>query len=172
MNVQKSALDAKSRKKVRVERVRPCDHTKKKCVVKRRVTLFCRFCGKIKEWQTVELEFLAGGVGYGLIEILWRGRTHWSMVLAGGISLAAVCAINKKMRAKNIVLRAAAGAMFITAVEFAVGVLVNKLFHMGVWNYENMFGNVMGQICPLYSFFWFLLCLPVCAIAGKNKNER
>ena len=25
-----------------------------------------------------------GGVAYGLIELLWRGRTYWTMVLTGG----------------------------------------------------------------------------------------
>lgn len=166
MNVQKMPLGANTREKVRIQCIQTTTVKKKKCR-KHHVTLLCRFRGKMKEWQTVELEFLTGGVGYGLIEILWRGRTHWSMVLAGGVSLVAVCAINKKMKGKNIVLRAVAGAMFITAVEFTIGVFVNKLFHMGVWNYEEMFGNILGQICPLYSFFWFLLCLPVCAVAGK-----
>ena len=25
-----------------------------------------------------------GGAGYGAIELLWRGFTHWTMVLTGG----------------------------------------------------------------------------------------
>ena len=29
--------------------------------------------------------FSIGAVGYGLIEIIWRGYTHWSMLGAGGI---------------------------------------------------------------------------------------
>ena len=29
--------------------------------------------------------FLFGGVGYGLVELIWRGRTHPSMVITGGI---------------------------------------------------------------------------------------
>ena len=31
--------------------------------------------------------FVMGGLGYGAIEILWRGATHWSMLLTGGICL-------------------------------------------------------------------------------------
>ena len=31
------------------------------------------------------LIYAAGGLLYGLIEILWRGWTHWSMVLCGGL---------------------------------------------------------------------------------------
>ena len=29
--------------------------------------------------------FTAGGLGYGGLELLWRGRTHWSMLLCGGV---------------------------------------------------------------------------------------
>ena len=33
------------------------------------------------------LIYAAGGLLYGLIEILWRGWTHWSMVLCGGLKM-------------------------------------------------------------------------------------
>ena len=29
--------------------------------------------------------FLIGGVTYAMIEIMWRGNTHWTMVLLGGL---------------------------------------------------------------------------------------
>ena len=132
--------------------------------------LVCDFGGKICPRRKIELEFLAGGVGYGLIELLWRGRTHWSMVMAGGACLVILCIINEAMGKKHIILRAVAGALAITAVEFAVGVVVNRMLGLGVWNYGEMFGNVMGQICPLYSFLWFLLCIPVLAAAKKLEN--
>ena len=31
------------------------------------------------------LLLLAGALGYGLLEISWRGWTHWSMLLSGGL---------------------------------------------------------------------------------------
>ena len=134
--------------------------------------LVCSFGGKICPRRKIELEFLAGGVGYGLIELLWRGRTHWSMVLAGGASLVALCAINKAMRGKHILLRAAAGAAAITAIEFATGLIVNKALGLCVWSYGEMYGNIMGQICPLYSFLWFLLCIPVLAAANMLERKK
>ena len=33
--------------------------------------------------QTAGL-FLVGAGGYCLLELLWRGRTHWTMALTGG----------------------------------------------------------------------------------------
>lgn len=167
MNVEKAILGAGHGKCTRAV-LHPIKRTAKK---KKKSVIFCRFCGKLCTRQAIELEFLAGGVGYGLIEILWRGRTHWSMFLAGGASLICICAINKIMGKKHILVRAAAGALAITAIEFAVGLLVNKALCLGVWNYEKMFGNILGQICPLYSFFWFLLCIPVLAAAKKLENK-
>ncbi len=140
--------------------------------VHRKTALLCNFDGKLCARRKIELEFLAGGVGYGLIELLWRGRTHWSMVIAGGVSLVALCAINKAMGGRHILLRASLGAMTITAIEFAVGLVVNRALGLGVWNYGEMFGNVMGQICPLYSFFWFLLCIPVFATANMLESKN
>ncbi len=167
MNVEKAILGDGRGKFVRAV-LHPVKRRTKK---KKKSVLFCRFCGKLRAWQEVELEFLVGGVGYGLIEILWRGRTHWSMLLAGGASLICICAVNKAMSKRHILIRAAACAAAITAIEFAVGMLVNKVLCLGVWNYEEMFGNILGQICPLYSFFWFLLCIPVLAAVKKVKTK-
>jgi hypothetical protein len=162
MNVVKAAISKLSVKTAKDE-LRALIKIKKSALV-------CDFGGKICLRQKIELEFLAGGVGYGLIELLWRGRTHWSMVIAGGACLVILCAINKMMGQKHIILRAAAGAIAITAIEFAVGIVVNRVLGLGVWNYGEMFGNVMGQICPLYSFLWFLLCIPVLTVAKKLET--
>ena len=121
------------------------------------------------------MKFLLGGVGYGLLELIWRGRTHFSMVLTGGVCLVAICAVNEKMRGKNIFLRSLVCASAITAAEFAVGMLVNRLLCLDVWDYGGMPGNVLGQICPLYSFLWFLLCVPICFCVermGKKSEKR
>ena len=46
---------------------------------------YVHFNAKLSRSQKCIVMFLFGGFGYGLIEILWRGRTHWSMVLCGGL---------------------------------------------------------------------------------------
>jgi hypothetical protein len=134
---------------------------------KRRASLRCAFDGKMNAWQKCLMKFLIGGVGYGLIELIWRGRTHFSMVITGGACLVAICAVNEKMRERHVFLRAAVCAAAITAAEFAVGMLVNRALGMGVWDYSGMAGNILGQICPLYSFLWFLLCVPICSFVGR-----
>mgnify|MGYP007061466321 CR=1 FL=1 len=50
---------------------------------------------RIMEYPAV---FTGGGLGYGLLELIYRGRTHWTMLLAGGLSLTLIyCASNKIM---------------------------------------------------------------------------
>lgn len=107
--------------------------------------------------------FAVGAVGYPCIELAARGRTHWSMALLGGICVLALVWIARRFPAMPLVGQAMMGAGFITAAEFAVGALVNLWLRWQVWDYSREFANVLGQICPLFSFFWFLLSLPVLA---------
>lgn len=107
------------------------------------------------------LKFLFGGVGYGLVEVIWRGYTHPSMVITGGICFSMICAINSKLSGRSLLVRSAACTLGVTAMEFCVGILVNRVFDMSVWDYSDKWMNLFGQICPLYSVFWFGLCLAV-----------
>lgn len=115
--------------------------------------------------------FAVGAVGYPCIELAARGRTHWSMALLGGICVLALVWIARRFPTMPLVGQAALGAGFITAAEFAVGVLVNLWLGWRVWDYSREFANVLGQVCPLFSFFWFLLCLPVLtALKPRWRN--
>jgi len=114
--------------------------------------------------------FLIGGLSYGLVEILYRGYTHWSMVLTGGaVILTFYCLIPLLFQ---IPLWSAAllGATIITLYEFAMGCVVNLLFKWEVWNYSDQPGNILGQICPQFSACWFLLCLAFFSLVKYNKN--
>lgn len=103
--------------------------------------------------------FCVGSVMYCLIEILFRQYTHWTMFLTGGAIFTALYFINLGMKTRSLVLRGLIGAVVITAVEFLVGVVVNLIFHLNVWNYSSIPGNILGQICPRFSFCWFLLSI-------------
>lgn len=124
----------------------------------------------VLRWNAVEkmgFVFLFGGVGYGLIELIWRGRTHPSMVLTGGACFSIIYGMNKWLRKRPLFVRCALSAAAITAVEFSVGLVVNRLLGLGVWDYSNQKFNLLGQICPLYTFFWFLLCIPLIFILSR-----
>jgi len=47
------------------------------------------------------------------------------------------------------------GMIMITYFEFLTGCVVNIWLGWGVWDYSRMPGNILGQICPGFSFLWF-----------------
>ena len=119
--------------------------------------------------QTAGL-FLLGGAGYGALEILWRGHTHWTMVLTGGFVFLGLWLLDRQMHSRPMLLRCAYGMAWVTAAELLVGLCVNVSLHMGVWDYSGAWGNVLGQVCPQYAGLWFLLCAPAMALARQSAN--
>ncbi len=101
--------------------------------------------------------FLFGGFGYGLLEIAFRGFTHWSMIITGGSALLILYLINYALPKAPILIKALIGASAITIIEFSVGIIVNKIFTFGVWDYTNSPGNILGIITPTFSFCWFAI---------------
>ncbi len=110
-----------------------------------------------KEYTAV---FGTGAVGYTAIELLWRGHSHWTMTLCGGVCLMFMYVTEKHYSQSPVWKRCLAGSLFISSAELLVGFLVNILLKWNVWDYSERFLNLFGQICPLYSGLWFLLCIP------------
>lgn len=105
--------------------------------------------------------FLFGAVGYPLIELCFRRRTHWTMALTGGACLVLLRAVCRRHAHRRLGARCAIGALCVTAVEFCVGLVVNRALKWGVWDYSEHRGNVLGQVCPRFTVAWFALCAPV-----------
>ncbi|MDD5889629.1 MAG: hypothetical protein PUC69_03315 [Ruminococcus sp.] len=120
------------------------------------------------KWDMVV--FLIGGVTYAMIEIMWRGNTHWTMVLLGGLCFLTLYKLFGYMSNYSLMEKCVLGAIVITALEFVVGCIVNLIFHMNVWNYSRMPLNLSGQICILYSTLWGFLCIPINFIANKIRK--
>lgn len=103
-----------------------------------------------------------GGLLYILIELIWRGRSHWTMFLLGGICFIYLGLINEVLPwSMPLWQQILIGAIGITILEFVTGCIVNLWLGWGVWDYSGLPGNLLGQICPQY----FVLWLPV-ALAG------
>lgn len=115
--------------------------------------------------------FVIGAAGYCLIELIWRKRTHWSMALTGGACFAAFYNLCLRLCKKRRVVRCAAGCAMITAVEFLVGVVVNLWLKLKVWDYSARPFNILGQICPLFTFLWLLLCFPLSFLCEHIHNR-
>lgn len=117
------------------------------------------------------LLFAIGGAGYGAIEILWRGRTHWTMIIAGGICFVIFSKIAKKYKNRRILFKSLICALSVTAVEFIFGLVFNILLGMNVWDYSGLPLNFLGQICLLYSMIWMVLAtafLPLAELLNRK----
>lgn len=116
--------------------------------------------------------FAAGAVGYGGLEILYRGYTHWTMAVTGGVCLLLLCTIAARLGDKPLWLQAALGGLCITATEFCVGLVVNVWLDWRVWDYSHEFGSILGQICPLYTVYWALLAGVVLGALRLLRHAR
>ncbi len=116
------------------------------------------------------MSFAVGAFVYTAVEIAFRGYTHWSMALTGGACLALLYMFNEKLPARHSVLKWIVGGLCITAVEFAVGCVVNLALGQNVWDYSDVRFNLLGQICLPFSLAWCLLSIPgfyICDIIRK-----
>lgn len=108
--------------------------------------------------------FALSGAAYGAIEILWRGHTHWTMLIVGGLCGLGIYCIATRGRLGRIAQYLLCAAV-VTAVEFLSGAVINKGLGWNVWDYSRMPLNLYGQICALYSFYWLLLSIPACGVS-------
>ena len=105
---------------------------------------------------------VTGGLLYNIIEILFRGWSHWTMFLLGGVCFVCLGLINEVIPwCMAIWKQTLIGAVMITCLEFLTGCVVNLWLGWGIWDYSNLPGNILGQIAPRY----FLLWLPI-ALSG------
>lgn len=104
--------------------------------------------------------FLCGGGLYALIEIVWRGYTHWTMFILGGLLFLLIGGLNNWLPWEMpLALQAVLGAVIVTAVELLAGIILNLWLGLDIWDYSRMPGNFLGQICPQYTIAWAGLSL-------------
>ena len=110
--------------------------------------------------------FLLGAAGYPALEILWRGRTHLSMALAGALSATMIHQIGKLPI--KLIPKAALCGIGITCIEAGCGMLWNKEHQ--VWDYRKMPLNWNGQMCLPYSLIWSGLSIVILQLDKALSN--
>lgn len=102
------------------------------------------------------LLFLIGGKIYVLIEILWRGYTHWTMFLLGGLCFVIMGLLNEHVFPwdLSLIVQAVVSAVIITIFEFFTGCICNLWLGWEIWDYSGLPLNLYGQICLLFSILW------------------
>lgn len=114
----------------------------------------------LREIIKLTLLFLMGGMLYFIIELAYKGDSHYSMFLTGGAAFLLMGGINSYFdRNMPLVQQMLFSAVIITLLEFICGVIVNIGLHLNVWDYSHIPFNIMGQICPRFFFIWFALSL-------------
>ena len=99
--------------------------------------------------------FIIGGLVYMLFEILFRGYTHWTMGVVGGICFLALGELNEHLDWEmSIILQGLLGACIITVVEFVAGCILNIWLKLDVWDYSNLPFNILGQVCLPFFLLW------------------
>lgn len=101
---------------------------------------------------------LCGLAAYPALELLYRRRTHWSMALAGALTLPLLGRTARQPHLSYLG-RCLRGALIITGVELAFGCVFNLLLGQRVWSYRQRCCNLWGQVCLLASLRWYGLCL-------------
>ena len=108
-------------------------------------------------WKETVIFYL-GGMFYCLTELLWRGWTHGSMFLLGGLCFYLVGGLDRRFR-MPILAQIVLGAGIVTFFEFWTGMLVNRVMHLNVWDYSHLKFNLLGQISLPFTLLWMPLCL-------------
>ena len=104
--------------------------------------------------------FIIGGIVYYIIEVLYRGYSHWTMAIVGGLAFIFIGLLNEFYTFEMYIeTQAIISSIFITIIEFIAGYIINIKLGWNVWDYSNLPFNIMGQVCLLFTFFWILLSI-------------
>ena len=98
---------------------------------------------------------LCGGCVYFLIEMAWRGHSHWTMAVLGGVCFVLIGDINEFIPWNMpLILQGAIGSGIVTVLELVSGIILNLWLGLGIWDYSNMPFNLLGQICLPFTLLW------------------
>jgi len=109
-------------------------------------------------YKDLILIFIMGAL-YMILEGVWRGWTHISMLFVGGICAFLIGRLNEhpKFYDKKMWQQCLIGTLIILTLEFTSGCILNLWLHLDVWSYANEPFNILGQICLPYALLWLLL---------------
>lgn len=105
--------------------------------------------------------FLSCGFIYCMIEILFRGWSHWSMfVLAGFLGIFCIDSINNVLSFDcDYIVQILISTILCTIGEGISGIILNVWLQLNVWDYSKItFGTFFfGQCNVLFCFAWMLI---------------
>lgn len=104
--------------------------------------------------------FLIGGIAYYFIEIAYRGYSHFSMIIVGGLCFILIGSINEfSNKDIPLLLQMLIAVLIVDIVELISGIIINRILLLNVWDYSGLRFNFLGQISLNSSIAWFFLSL-------------
>lgn len=107
-----------------------------------------------------------GGALYFLMEVIYKTvagyavSISWTMMVLASIICIPLDITNEYLEWEYPYwTQAVCGGIAITAAEFISGIILNIWLRQNVWNYSDQWGNLLGQVCPLWFLIW-------CVVAG------
>lgn len=104
--------------------------------------------------------FLIGGVSYYFIEIFYRGYSHFSMIIVGGLCFILIGSINEFSNNEiPLLAQMLISVLIVDIIELISGIIINRVLLLNVWDYSQLRFNFLGQISLNSSIAWFFLSL-------------
>ena len=91
------------------------------------------------------------------LEVFWRARSHWTMFVLAAVVFIMIGLLNEIWAKWNLLVQTLVGTGIAAVLEFITGLVVNVILRWDVWDYSNLPGNIMGQICPQFMILWALI---------------
>lgn len=94
------------------------------------------------------------------MEVIYRGYSHYSMFILGGICFLYAGIQNEFTDwEQSIIIQVLKVWIFVLISEFITGCIVNIWLDLNVWDYSNLPFNILGQSCLYYALLFILICI-------------
>ncbi len=119
--------------------------------------------GESRMWENLAL-IGCGGTLYVMVELAYRGRSHASMFLLGGVCFWLIGLLDEVFPSAPLPVQMVLGAWGIVSLEFLTGLVVNRWLRLGVWDYGAQPHNLLGQVCLPFAAWWAVLAGAVVVV--------
>ena len=124
---------------------------------------------KISEYAFI---WFSGGIAYYIVEFLFRGFSHWSMFMVGGtVFLFCTYQAVEMQWSEPMWIQVIRATIFAAALEFVSGIILNKYFHLSIWDYSDQPLQLWGQICLPFTILFSGLIVVAIPLGGMLLHK-
>ena len=108
-----------------------------------------------------------GGCIYYGAEHLFRGFSHWTMFVLGGICLVFFAVQGRLVHWEDPLWRQVLRCLlFVISMEFITGIILNKWLRLEIWDYSRLPFQLFGQICLPFAIIFSGFCAVGILLSG------